>query len=137
MIPTFVGFTLAVVFLSLLFVAYCRLLLARASEISLSETVLKEILRCESVSCQDFDRLQALVRLCPLVQKRGASLAAISVYHVLLTVLYAVSSRICDSVANWTEREGRLCSHFAAVSLDRRIANSRKLWAEQMIHPEK
>jgi hypothetical protein len=136
MFRVFVGFTLAVL-PPLLFVAYCRSLILQASQIGLGAAVLRAIAtKSGSVSAKDFHRLQALVGLCPLGQKDGATLAAVSAYYFLLTGLYGISSAICEVVANWTERERQRCSYFVAVRLDQRIANTRKLWAEQMIHQE-
>ena len=136
MFRVFVGFTLVVLPL-LLFVAYCRSLILQASQIELSAAVLKAITsKSGSVSAKDFHRLHALVGLCPLGQQDGVPLAAVSMYFLLLTGLHGISSAICEVVADWAEEERRKCSHFAAVRLDRRIANTRKLWAEQMIYPE-
>jgi hypothetical protein len=137
MVRTFVGFIVATL-PPLLFVAYCRFLLLRASEIELSTAVLKAIApESERVSAEDFHRLQALVGLCPLDQKDRIPLAALSLYFVLLTGLYTFSLRIGGVIANWTERERRQCSHFVAVRLDQRISRARKLVSEQMDRPER
>jgi hypothetical protein len=137
MFRALVGFTLAAL-TPLLFVAYCRSLLLRALRIEVSREVLKAMAaESASVSAEDFHRLRALVGLCPLGQKDEFPLAAVSIYFSLLTLLYAISSRICGGTARWTHRERQRCSHFVAVSLDKRIASARQLWAEQMIHPEK
>jgi hypothetical protein len=134
MVREFVGFILA----PLSFVAYCRFLLLRASEIELSTAVLKAIApESERVSAEDFHRLQALVGMCPLDQKVRIPLATLSLYFVLLTVLYTFSLRICGVIASWTERERRRCSHFVAVRLDQRISRARKLVSEQMDQPNR
>jgi len=126
-----------VMFPPLLFLAYCRSLVARASAIELSEAALKAIVTEVGVtSSEDFRSLRALVRLCPMGQNDGASLAAVSAYYFLLTRLYGMFSGISEGIAEWTERERRRYSHFVAVRLDQRIANTRKLWAEQMIHED-
>ena len=122
----------------LLFAAYCRSLLRQASETELSTAALNAIVaESASVSAEDFHWLRALVGLCPLCQKDAFPLAAVSIYFFLLPVFYAMPSRISGGIANWTERERQGCSHFVAVSLDKRTATARRLWAEQMIHPEK
>lgn len=137
MFGALVGLTFAM-FLSVVFLVYCRRLLARTSEIELSEAALRAIAtQGDRVSSVDFHRLRALVLLCPLDQKDGASLAAVCAYYALLTGLHAISSRTCEGFAEWTEQERRSCAHFVAVTLDRRIARARKLWAEQMIQPGK
>jgi hypothetical protein len=123
------------VFPPLLFVAYCRSLLARASATEVSEAALKAMVTQDGVtSSEDFRSLRALVRLCPMGQKDGASLAAVSAYYFLLTRLYGIFSGVSGSIIERAERERRRCSHFVAVRLDQRIANARKLWTEQMIH---
>jgi hypothetical protein len=137
MFRAFVGFTLTAL-PPLLFVAYCRSILRQASDTELSTEVLKAMAgESTSVSAEDFHLLRALLGLCPLGRKDAVPLAAVSIYFFLLTVIYGISSRSSGGIANWTERERERCSHFVAVSLDKRIASARKLWAEQMIHPEK
>jgi len=122
----------------LLFVAYCRSLLARASQIELSESVLKAMtIEGRTVSSEDLGRLQALIRLCPLREKNGASVVAVSAYTFLLKGLCATLSVLRKSAAGLLDRELRRCAHFFAVRLDQRIARARKLWADQMIHPGK
>jgi len=136
MLRAFVGFTLAAL-PPLLFVAYCRSLLHQASRTELSAAALDAIaVASASISPEEFHRLQALLGLCPLGRK-VFPLAAMSVYFFLLTVISAVSSRISRNIAKWTERERQRCSHFVAVSLDKRIASVHKLRAEQMNHPER
>jgi hypothetical protein len=137
MFRAFVGFTLAAL-PPLLFVAYCRSLLHQAAVTELSAATLNAITAASaSVSAEDFHRLRALLALCPLAQKDEFPLAAVSIYFFSLTVVYASSSRISGGIANWAEQERQRCSHFVAVSVDKRIESARKLWAEQMIHPEK
>jgi hypothetical protein len=137
MFRVFVGFTLAAL-PPLLFVAYCRSMLRQASDTELSTAALNAIAaELGRVSAEDFHRLRALLGLCPLGRKDELPLAAVSIYFFLLTVIYAMSSRISKGIANWTVRERRRCSHFAAVSLDKRIESARRLRTEQMILPEK
>ena len=137
MVRACVGFILAAL-PPVLFVAYCRFLLLRASETELSTAVVEAIAaESERVSAEDFHRLQALVGLCPLGQKDRIPLATLSLYFVLLTVLHTFSLRICRVMGNWTERERRRCSHFVAVTLDQQIARARKLVSEQMDQPDR
>lgn len=133
----FEGLTLAAL-LPVVFVAYCRSLVVKASKTELSAELLKAILaESASVSAEDFQWLQALVGLCPIDKKDRVPLAAVWTYFFLLTFLRAISSRICTVAARHIDRERQRCSHFVAVRLDQRIANARRLRAEQMIHPEK
>jgi hypothetical protein len=78
-----------------------------------------------------------LVRFCTLGQEDRARLAGVSTYYSLVTRLHASSSRICEAFPDWAERERGRCSYFVAVALDRRITNTHKLRAEQMMQPEK
>jgi hypothetical protein len=137
MFCAFVGFTLAAL-PPLLFVAYCRSLLRQASETELRAAALNAIAaESASVSAEDFHRLRALLGLCPLGRKDEFPLAAVSTYFLFSTVFCAISPWICGAAANEIERERKRCSQFVAVSLDKRIASARRLWAEQTIHPER
>lgn len=137
MFCAFVGFTVAAL-PPLLFVAYCRSLLRQVSDAELSTAALNAIAaESESVSAEDFHRLRTLLGLCPLGRKDAFPAAAVSIYFSLLTVICAIPSRISGGIDNWTERERQRCSHFVAVRLDQRIASARKLWGEQVIHPER
>lgn len=103
----------------------------------LSETAVNAIdTESESVPAEDFHRLRALFGLCPLGRKDAFPLEAVLIYF-LLTVTYTISSRINRGIAYRIGRESRRCSHFVAVSLDKRIATARRLWAEQMINHER
>ncbi len=136
MVRALVVFTLAVAPI-LFFVAYCRSLLTRTLRIKLDERALGALgIQCGIPSVKDFPRLQALVRLCPMQGKDETPLASVCTYYLLLNTLEAISSAISDSFAAWTERERRKCSQFVAVTLDRRIQNTRKLWSEQLTSPE-
>ncbi|MHB8413606.1 MAG: hypothetical protein ACYDDI_16895 [Candidatus Acidiferrales bacterium] len=122
----------------LFFVAYCRSLLAWSLSLELSEQARRAMGLQNGTSCaEDFFWLQALARLCPIRRKDEPPLAAVCAYYHLLAVLQTVSSPLFHVLADWADRERRNCFHFAAVILDRRIAQTRKLWADQMIHREK
>ncbi len=137
MFRALVGFTLAAL-TPLLFGAYCRSLCLRALRINLSTEVLKAMAaESASVSAEDFHRLRALLGLCPLGRKDGFPLAAVSIYFLLLTLLYAISSRICRVATTCPERERQRCSHFVAIRLDQRIARAHKLVSEQMDQPDR
>ncbi|MGH9739362.1 MAG: hypothetical protein ACRD4X_12380 [Candidatus Acidiferrales bacterium] len=121
-----------------LFVAYCRSLLAQASETTLSAAGQEAIAaESEAISAKDFRGLHALARLCPFVQKHEASPRAMSVYYFLLQGLSGICSQMCDAFARWTERERQKCSYFVVVRIDRRVASARALLAEQTSDSEK
>jgi len=97
-------------------------LLALASEAKLSKVARKAIAAASgTISAEDFQRLLALARLCPFGQKDEALLRVMCVYHLLLQSLYV----------DWADRERQRCSYFVAIKLDRRIANTHALFAEQ------
>ncbi len=136
MIPTLAVLTPAVTLL-LLFVAYCRSLLASTSSAELSE-------RARSVTgiqdgiapASEFARLRALAKLCPARGNDENRLGAVSTYYHLLTALQTLTSPLSHTLADRAERERWRCSYFVALTLDRRIADTRKMWSEQMIHPD-
>jgi hypothetical protein len=137
MLRAFVGLIL-VSLPPVLFVAYCRSLLAQASEAKLSEVARKAIAAASgTISAEDFQRLLAMARLCPFGQKDKASLRVMCVYHLLLQGLYGICSRMSDPFVGWTDRERQRCSYFVAIKLDRRIVNTRALFAEQATQTNK
>ncbi len=120
-----------------LLVAYCRTLVASSSSVELSEHARRAMGVEEGItSADEFDRLQALTQLCPPRGNDATPLAAIRTYYHVLNALQTLSSPLFHSLAAWTEPERRRCSYFVAVTLDRRIAHTRKLWSEQMIKPK-
>ena len=137
MIATLAVLTAAVTLL-LLFVAYCRSLLASTSSIELSEHARSVTGIQDGIAPADeFARLRALAKLCPPRGNDATPLAAVRTYYHVLNVLQTLSSPLVHSLVAWTQTERQRCSYFVAVSLDRRIAHTRQMWAEQMIHPEK
>ncbi len=122
---------------SLLFVAYCRSLLAHTSAVELSEHARRVTGIQDKIgpACE-FARLRALAKLCPAIGKDESLLGAVSTYYHLLTALQTLTTPLFHSLADRAERERGRCSYFAAVILDRRIARTRKMWSEQIIHPE-
>jgi hypothetical protein len=137
MLRAFVGLIL-VSLPPLLFVAYCRSLLAQASEVKLRAAAQEAIAAASgTISAKDFQGLKALVRLCPSGQKDETSLRAICVYYLLLQGLHSISSRMSEALARWAERESQRCSYFVAVNLDRRIGTARACWSEQTSSCEK
>jgi len=120
----------------LLYVAYCRSLLARTSAIELSEHARRVTgIQGKIGPACEFARLRALAKLCPAAGKDASLLGAVSTYYHLLAALQTLTTPLFHSLADRAERERGRCSYFVAVILDRRIARTRKLWSEQMIHP--
>lgn len=115
------------------FVSYCRSLIAEYSKLELSEQV-REVTGIESqtVGGDEFDRLLQLVRLCPARGDDGPKIRAVGAYYSLLNLIRSAFRGLGLGLASWAESERQHCSYFAAVALDRRIAYSRDLLAQQM-----
>lgn len=115
------------------FVSYCRCLLAACSkrELSLEALQVTGIENCAARG-DEFTRLFRLANLCPERRGDNAGFPAVSAYHRMLSLLQGASREVVPRLADWAERERVRCSYFAAGVLDRRIAYSRELWAEQI-----
>lgn len=115
------------------FVSYCRSLIAACSKVELSEQV-REVTGIESqtVPGDEFERLLQLVRLCPERGDDRGEIRAVGAYYGLLNLVRVIFRSVAPGFAGWAELERQHCSYFAAVALDRRIAFSRDLLAEQM-----
>ena len=115
------------------FVSYCRSLIAAYERVDLSEQA-REVTGINSrhVSGQDFARLLQLVRMCPEPGDDSREIGAVRTYFRLLSMARAAFHRISPSLEQRMERELESCAYFAAVALDRRIAHSRGLMAEQL-----
>jgi hypothetical protein len=59
------------------------------------------------------------------------NLRAVSFYHSLLTLAQQTAAKVAPALLSLTERERAHCAQFAAVTLDRRIAFSREMLAQQ------
>ncbi len=115
------------------FVSYCRSLIAAYSRAELSEQV-REVTGIEggTVAGDEFERLLRLARLCPERGGDRGEIRAVGVYYGLLNLVRAIFRSIAPGLSGWVELERQHCSYFAAVTLDRRIAYSRDLLAQQM-----
>ena len=122
----------SIIFFLQFFVPYCRSLIAASSSHVLSPEVQDVTGLTTPASGEDFHRVVQLLRLCPDRPEDRGEIRAIGVYFSMLNFLTAVSRSIAPSVRNWTERERGRCTYFAAVALDRRVAFSRDLLAQQI-----
>lgn len=115
------------------FVSYCRSLIAAYERVDLSEQA-REVTGISNrhVSGQDFGRLLQLVRMCPEPGDDSREIGAVRTYFKLLTLARSVAGKIAPALELRMERERGSCAYFAAVALDRRIAHSRRLMAEQL-----
>jgi hypothetical protein len=122
----------SVVFLLQFFVSYCRSLIAASSKHPLSAEVQDVTGIKTTATGEDFERVTQLLQLCPDRPEDRSGIQAIGAYFSLLGVLRATVARIVPSLLAWTEAERGQCTYFAAVTLDRRIAFSRDMFAQQL-----
>lgn len=129
-------FVLSVSALLQFFVSYCRSVIAACGKLELSEQV-REISGIENrrLRSDEFARLLQLLRLCPEPGNDQFNIGAVRSYYGLLSLLRAMVQRLAPALASWVEYERQGCAYFAAVALDRRIAYSRNLMAQQLANP--
>jgi hypothetical protein len=114
------------------FISYCRSVIAAYSKVELSDQV-RDVagIAAQPVSGDEYRRLVSLVRLCPERGDDGMEIRLVSAYHGMMGAARGMLRSIVPAIAGWAEREREHCSYFAAVTLDRRIAFSRDLLAQQ------
>jgi hypothetical protein len=115
------------------FVAYCRSLIASASEHILSDEARGVAgIAGNRVGADQFAPVMRLVKLCPVLNADSKNLAAVGLYFRAVTIVANAGQDLGWNLRGWAERERSACAFFAAVALDQRIAGSRNLLAEQM-----
>jgi hypothetical protein len=122
----------SVVFLLQFFVSYCRSLIAACIRQPLSAEVQDVTGIKVAAAGEDFDRVVQLLQLCPDRPEDRSSIQAIGAYFNLLGFVRATLARVVPALRAWTETERGQCTYFAAVTLDRRIAFSRDMFAQQL-----
>jgi hypothetical protein len=125
-------FACSIVFLLQFFVSYCRSLIAASSKQVLSPEVRDVTGIATSASGEDFPRVMQLLHLCPETPEDRSRVQAVGAYFGLLNFVRSTLARIMPSLQTWTETERAHCAYFAAVALERRIAFSRDMLAQQM-----
>jgi hypothetical protein len=124
-------FVVSLATLLMFFVSYCRSLMASSSRHTLSREV-RDVTGIPSLATgRDFTRVVQLLQLCPERPEDRAGLQAIGFYYDMLNMLQKTVARMLPSLHLWTERERAGCANFAVVVLDRRIAFSREILAQQ------
>jgi hypothetical protein len=122
----------SVVFLLQFFVSYCRSLIAASIKHPLSAEV-QDVTGIKSTATgEDFDRVVQLLQLCPDRPEDRNEVQAVGAYFSLLGFVRSTIARMIPSLHTWTERERGQCTYFAAVTLERRIAFSRDMFAQQV-----
>jgi hypothetical protein len=119
-------------FLLQFFVSYCRSLIAASIKQPLSAEVQDVTGIKNSATGEDFDRVVQLLQLCPDRPEDRNGIQAIGAYFGLLGFVRSSVARIIPSLQAWTESERGQCTYFAAVTLERRIAFSRDMFAQQL-----
>jgi len=114
------------------FVSYCRALIAASVKQPLSAEVRDVIGITAAASGDDFARVIQLLDLCPERPEDGRQVRAIGAYFGLLSFIRSTVARAIPALTKWTEAERSQCAYFAAVALDRRIAFSRDMLAQQI-----
>jgi hypothetical protein len=114
------------------FISYSRSLIAASIKQPLSAEVRDVTGISNSASGSDFARVLQLLELCPERPEERGRIRAISAYFELLTAVRSTLARIIPALMAWTEMERGQCAYFAAVTLDRRIAFSRDMLAQQI-----
>ena len=114
------------------FISYCRSLIAASIKQSLSAEVRDVTGIPNTAAGDDFARVIQLLDLCPERPEERGRIRAINLYFRLLNLVSTTLARFIPSLMAWTDMERGQCTYFAAVTLDRRIAFSRDLLAQQM-----
>jgi hypothetical protein len=122
----------SIVFFLQFFVPYCRSVIAASIGHVLSPEVQDVTGLTSPASGEDFRRVVQLLRLCPDRPEDRGEIRAIGVYFGMLNALKSLTQSIAPKVRTWTESELGRCTYFAAVALDRRVAFSRDLLAQQI-----
>jgi hypothetical protein len=73
-----------------------------------------------------------LLMLCPDRPEDRSEIRAIGLYYRILNAVKTTVARLAPSLMAWAEKERGRCTYFAAVALDRRVAFSRDLLAQQI-----
>ncbi|MHB8527335.1 MAG: hypothetical protein ACYDD2_14430 [Candidatus Acidiferrales bacterium] len=115
------------------FISYSRSIIAAYRKSDLSEQV-REVVGIEgqNVGSDQFGRLVQLIRLCPQKGDDQTDLRVVGIYYWMMGVLRSTARTLAPRITSWAERERVDCAYFVAVALDRRIAYSRDLLAQQM-----
>src|SRR6267154_2170889 len=114
------------------FISYCRSLIAASIKQPLSAEVRDVTGIASLASGDDFARVIQLLQLCPERPEDRGEIRAIGAYFGLLNFVRATLARIIPALVAWTEMERGQCAYFAAVALERRIAFSRDMLAQQL-----
>jgi len=131
MMPAFI-LVCSVTLLLQFFVSYCRSIIAASVRQPLSREVQDVTGIQKAASGEDFPRVVQLLHLCPESPNDRTPLQAVGAYFGMLNFLRSTVASLKPSWKAWTDLERAQCAYFAAVALDRRIAFSRDMLAQQL-----
>src|SRR5260370_19589037 len=114
------------------FISQYRSIMAASMKQPLSAEVRDVTGIANSASGNDFARVLQLLQLCPERPEERGRIRTISAYFELLTAARSTVARLIPALMAWTEMERGQCAYFAAVTLDRRIAFSRDMLAQEI-----
>jgi hypothetical protein len=114
------------------FISYCRSLIAASIKQPLSAEVRDVTGISNTAAGEDFARVIQLLDLCPERPEERGRIRAINAYFRLLNLVSSTIAHVIPALVNWTNMERAQCTYFAAVTLERRIAFSRDMLAQQM-----
>lgn len=114
------------------FVSYCRSLISASIRQPLSAEVQDVTGIKDAAAGDDFERVVQLLQLCPDRPEDRSGVQAIGAYFKLLGAMRATVAKLIPKLSAWTDAERGQCTYFAAVTLDRRIAFSRDMFAQQL-----
>lgn len=103
--------------------AFCRSLLLTYDKVELSERV-REVtgLNSGTVEAGEFARLMNLVHLALDPGDDAMEIRSVSAYQTLVLMVRWMLLHTWAAGRKWCENELQRCAHFAAVTLDRRLA---------------
>ena len=78
----------------------------------------------QPLRAEDFATLVSLQGICPQVGPDARSLRAAQVYYGILSAIKQTINGFIPGLLAWTEREQTICTQFAAVLLDQRLART-------------
>jgi hypothetical protein len=114
------------------FITYSRALISKSRSHELSEQA-RELcgLSIRNIAGEQFLRLEQLIALCPEPGGDEIQVRAMAIYFRLLGFVRAVATWALPSATAWIDAERSGCAGVAAMVLDRRIAYSRMMNAQQ------
>ena len=120
--------------LGLFFVSYCRVQVAAGLRVDLSESAREATgIQGQGVSGEEFLRLRKLAELCPETSGDTYKLGAIRAYHAFLGLIQAMFGPVIPAAAAWATSERSGCAYYAAVALDARISQTRRIFEHDFL----